>query len=53
MVAVSDSQGGISNENGISIGSVRAHKEKTGSVVGFPGSNPFPMRRFLRRTVLF
>ena len=38
VVAVSDSQGGISNENGISIGSVRAHKEKTGSVVGFPGS---------------
>ena len=38
VVAVSDSQGGISNENGISIGSVRAHKEKTGSVAGFPGS---------------
>ena len=38
VVAVSDSQGGISNDNGISIGSVRAHKEKTGSVVGFPGS---------------
>ena len=38
VVAVSDSQGGISNQNGISIGSVRAHKEKTGSVVGFPGS---------------
>ena len=38
VVAVSDSQGGISNKNGISIGSVRAHKEKTGSVVGFPGS---------------
>jgi glutamate dehydrogenase (NAD(P)+) len=38
VVAVSDSQGGISNENGISIGSVRAHKEKTGSVVGFPES---------------
>jgi glutamate dehydrogenase (NAD(P)+) len=39
VVAVSDSQGGISNKNGISIGSVRAHKEKTGSVVGFQGSN--------------
>jgi glutamate dehydrogenase (NAD(P)+) len=38
VVAVSDSQGGISNENGISVGSVRAHKEKTGSVVGFSGS---------------
>lgn len=39
VLAVSDSQGGISNKNGISIGSARAHKEKTGSVVGFPGSN--------------
>ena len=39
VVAVSDSQGGISNKNGISIGSARAHKEKTGSVMGFPGSN--------------
>jgi glutamate dehydrogenase (NAD(P)+) len=39
VVAFSDSQGGISNKNGISVGSVRAHKEKTGSVVGFPGSN--------------
>jgi glutamate dehydrogenase/leucine dehydrogenase len=38
VVAVSDSQGGILNENGLSVGSVRAHKEKTGSVVGFPGS---------------
>ena len=38
VVAVSDSQGGISNKNGIPIGSIRAHKEKTGSVVGFTGS---------------
>lgn len=38
VVAISDSQGGILNENGLSVGSVRAHKEKTGSVVGFPGS---------------
>jgi glutamate dehydrogenase (NAD(P)+) len=38
IVAVSDSQGGILNDNGLSVGSVRAHKEKTGSVVGFPGS---------------
>jgi glutamate dehydrogenase (NAD(P)+) len=38
IVAVSDSQGGILNDNGLSVGSVRSHKEKTGSVVGFPGS---------------
>jgi glutamate dehydrogenase (NAD(P)+) len=38
VIAVSDSQGGMLNDNGLSVGSVRAHKEKTGSVVGFPGS---------------
>ncbi|MDQ3838100.1 MAG: Glu/Leu/Phe/Val dehydrogenase [Thermoproteota archaeon] len=39
VVAVSDSHGGIYNKNGIHIGSLRKHKEKTGSVVGFPESN--------------
>jgi glutamate dehydrogenase (NAD(P)+) len=38
VVAVSDSQGGIYNKNGIHIGSLRKHKEKKGSVVGFPDS---------------
>jgi glutamate dehydrogenase (NAD(P)+) len=38
VVAVSDSQGGILNDNGLSVASVRAHKEKTGSVGGFSGS---------------
>lgn len=38
VVAVSDSQGGVYNKNGIHIGSLRKHKEKTGSVVGFPES---------------
>ncbi len=38
IVAVSDSQGGIYNKDGVSVGSARTHKEKTGSVVGFPGS---------------
>ena len=47
VVAVSDSQGGISNENGISIGSVRAHKGKTGSVVGFPGSKSVSNEKIL------
>ena len=37
-MAVSDSQGGIYNKNGIHIGSLRKHKEKKGSVVGFPDS---------------
>ncbi len=38
MVAVSDSKGGIYNRNGLDTKKVLAHKEKTGSVVGFPGS---------------
>jgi glutamate dehydrogenase/leucine dehydrogenase len=46
-VAISDSQGGILNENGLSVSSVRAHKEKTGSVVGFPGSRPISNEEIL------
>ena len=38
VVAVSDSQGGVYNKNGIHIGSLRKHKEKKRSVVGFPES---------------
>lgn len=35
IVAVSDSQGGIFNKEGLDTNAVFAHKEKTGSVVGF------------------
>ncbi len=38
VVAVSDSKGGIYNPNGLTAKEVIAHKEKTGSVVGFPGA---------------
>lgn len=38
VVAVSDSKGGIYNPNGLNAKEVLAHKEKTGSVVGFPGA---------------
>ncbi len=38
VVAASDSKGGVYNKNGIDIISLRKHKEKTGSVVGFPGT---------------
>ena len=38
VVAVSDSRGGIYNKDGLDWKAVRAHKEKTGSVVGFPGA---------------
>ena len=40
IVAVSDSKGGIFNANGLDGRKVLAHKEKTGSVVGFAGSTP-------------
>ena len=38
LVAASDSKGGIYNRQGMDAKKVLAHKEKTGSVVGFPGS---------------
>lgn len=39
VVAVSDSRGGISNDQGLDLAAVDAHKKRTGSVVGFPGSD--------------
>jgi len=38
VVAVSDSHGGILNRKGLDVPSLLAHKEKTGSVAGFPGA---------------
>lgn len=38
VVAVSDSKGGIYSKDGLDFNKVLAHKEKTGSVVNFPGS---------------
>jgi glutamate dehydrogenase/leucine dehydrogenase len=38
VIAASDSKGGVYNNNGIDIVSLRNHKEKTGSVSGFPGA---------------
>jgi glutamate dehydrogenase (NAD(P)+) len=35
LIAASDSKGGIYNKNGLQVGALRKHKEKTGSVVGF------------------
>ncbi|MEM2060681.1 MAG: Glu/Leu/Phe/Val dehydrogenase [Candidatus Caldarchaeum sp.] len=40
IVAVSDSKGGIYNRNGLNPHEVLEHKNKTGSVVGFPGAEP-------------
>src|SRR5499427_2794152 len=38
VIAVSDSRGGIFNPKGLDIPKVLDHKEKTGSVAGFPGA---------------
>ncbi|MFH1426490.1 MAG: Glu/Leu/Phe/Val dehydrogenase [Candidatus Kerfeldbacteria bacterium] len=47
VIAVSDSQGGIVNEKGLDIKKVEAHKEKTGSVVGFAGSKEIDNEKIL------
>jgi len=47
IIAVSDSRGGIYNENGFEPREVIKHKEKTGSVVGFPGTKPISNRELL------
>jgi len=39
-IAVSDSKGGIIQKDGLDPDAVLAHKQETGSVVGFPGSEP-------------
>jgi glutamate dehydrogenase (NAD(P)+) len=38
VVAVSDSRGGVLNRKGLDVPSLLAHKEKSGSVAGFPGA---------------
>ncbi len=38
IVAVSDTKGGIYNAKGFDVRAVMAHKKKTGSVIGFPGT---------------
>lgn len=39
VVGVSDSRGGIHNPKGLDLSAVRAHKARTGSVVGFAGAD--------------
>ena len=38
IIAASDSRGGIYNKSGMQVAALRRHKDKTGSVVGFPGA---------------
>jgi glutamate dehydrogenase (NAD(P)+) len=47
IIAVSDSTGGIQNPEGLDPLAVAAHKEKTRSVVGFPGATPLSNEELL------
>jgi glutamate dehydrogenase (NAD(P)+) len=38
VIAASDSRGGVYNKAGMEVAALRKHKERTGSVVGFPGA---------------
>ncbi|MEX2431142.1 MAG: Glu/Leu/Phe/Val dehydrogenase [Dehalococcoidia bacterium] len=40
IVAASDSRGGVYDPNGLNAEQLRVHKERTGSVAGFPGAAP-------------
>ncbi|MCI0891821.1 MAG: Glu/Leu/Phe/Val dehydrogenase [Chloroflexi bacterium] len=51
VVAVSDSRGGIYNKGGLEYDAVFAHKQKTGSVVEFPGSEPITNEALLELDV--
>jgi glutamate dehydrogenase (NAD(P)+) len=51
IVAVSDSKGGIRVDGGLDPDEVLAYKNKTGSVVGFPGSKPISNERLLELDV--
>jgi glutamate dehydrogenase len=47
IIAVSDSKGGIYNPDGLKPEKVLKHKKKTGSVVGYPGSNAISNEQLL------
>jgi len=51
LVAVSDSKGGVYNESGINPKDIVGHKLKTGSVDGFPGTNPISDEELLELDV--
>ncbi len=48
VVACNDSTGGIHNPKGLDVKAVIAHKEKTGSVKGFPGTTPVTNEELLQ-----
>ncbi len=51
IIAVSDSKGGIINEDGLDPEKVQQYKEKKGSVVGFPGAKPISNEKLLELEV--
>ncbi|HVO39782.1 MAG TPA: Glu/Leu/Phe/Val dehydrogenase [Spirochaetia bacterium] len=55
LVAASDSKGGVYSEKGIDPKALVAHKQKTGSLDGFPGVEPISNEKLLEldATVLF
>jgi glutamate dehydrogenase (NAD(P)+) len=52
VVAVSDSRGGIYNPDGLDYAACVAHKEATGSVVGFPGAKTISNEELLELPVV-
>jgi len=51
IVAASDSKGGVKNMNGLDVTALDQHKEKTGSVVGFMGSESISNEELLEMNV--
>jgi glutamate dehydrogenase/leucine dehydrogenase len=51
LMAASDSKGAIMSKSGMDADKLIAHKEKTGSVVGFPGSQPISGKELLQMDV--
>ncbi len=51
LVAASDSKGGVMSKNGIDAKALLAHKAKTGSVVGMPGTQPVTDNELLKLDV--
>jgi glutamate dehydrogenase/leucine dehydrogenase len=51
IVAVSDSRGGVHNPAGLDLTALEAHKAKTGSVVGFPGTKSLTNEELLELEV--
>lgn len=47
IIALSDSQGGIRNDQGLDVQAVVAHKKKTGSLVGYPEADAISNEKLL------